>query len=357
MRQAMVEAPVPLAAKVAALRDAAAYPGRPGPVTAIETHMSWVFLTGEHVFKLKKPTRSDGLDCSTLAARRFFCIEELRLNRRLAPQVYLDVVALRQGPDGALRIAPEGAVADWLVMMRRLPATLMLDQLLAQRQARPEQLAPVAALLAGFYRGLAPALTDAAQYRARLACEVDRSEARLCDPELGLDPQPTRALHARLRACLHECDGLLAARVRAGRVVEGHGDLRPEHVWLGSPPAIIDCLEFSLALRTLDSADELGFLALECERLGAPELGAALLAQHRELSGDAPPPALVDLYQAMRACVRAGIALWHLKEARYQGSPVWRARATSYLSLAAARLQRCGGGAACQVPAAPAGAS
>ena len=153
-------------------------------------------------------------------------------------------------------------------------------------------------------------------------------------------------------------DRSIALRVyRAGRVVEGHGDLRPEHVWLGSPPAIIDCLEFSLALRTLDSADELGFLALECERLGAPELGAALLAQHRELSGDAPPPALVDLYQAMRACVRAGIALWHLKEARYQGSPVWRARATSYLSLAAARLQRCGGGAACQVPAAPAGAS
>lgn len=344
----MPEPLVPLAAKVQALREGAAYPSRSGAVEAIETHMSWVFLAGEHVFKLKKPTRSDGLDCSTLAARRFFCIEELRLNRRLAPWVYLDVVALRQGPDGALRIGAVGEVVDWLVMMRRLPAALMLDQLLAQRQARPEHLARVAALLAGFYRGQPPAITDPARYRAQLAREIDRSELKLCDPELGFDTQATRDLYARLRACLHQCEGLLEARVRAGRVVEGHGDLRPEHVWLGTPTAIIDCLEFSLELRTLDSADEVAFLALECERLGAPELGAALLAQHRECSGDAPAPELVDFYQAMRACLRAGIALWHLKEPRYQGSPVWHSRTVSYLQLAAARLQHCSGAPGCR---------
>lgn len=352
----MPEPMVPLAAKVDALRQACAYQGRPGAVSAVETHMSWVFLTTEHVFKLKKPTRSDGLDCSTLAARRFFCIEELRLNRRLAPWVYLDVVALRQGADGALRVDAEGDVVDWLVMMRRLSADCMLDHLIAQRRARAEYLAPVAALLAAFYRGLPPAITDPRRYHAQLAREIDRSEAKLCDPELGLASEPTRALFTRLRARLRECEGLLAARVGAGWVVEGHGDLRPEHVWLGTPPAVIDCLEFSLELRTLDSADELGFLALECERLGAADVGTALLAQHRELSGDAPAPALVDLYQALRACVRAGIALWHLKEPRYQGSPVWRARAMSYLQLAAARLQRCSGGpAGTPMPTAPEG--
>ncbi len=89
----------------------------------------------------------------------------------------------------------------------------------------------------------------------------------------------------------------------AGRIVEGHGDLRPEHIWLGEPPAIIDCLEFSAELRTLDVADELGFLALECERLGAPQLGRALLDAYAGAAGDVPDAALVDFYQAWRACV------------------------------------------------------
>ena len=123
-------------------------------------------------------------------------------------------------------------------------------------------------------------------------------------------------------------------RVRAGRVVEGHGDLRPEHVWLGEPPAIIDCLEFSAELRTLDTADELAFLALECERLGAPQLGRALLDAFAEFTGDVPAPALVDFYQAFRACVRANIAIRHLREARYRDDPKWPRRAREYLALA-----------------------
>jgi aminoglycoside phosphotransferase family enzyme len=332
---------VPLEAKVAALRSLSTYPGLSGAVEAIETHMSWVFLTAEHVFKLKKPTRSDGLDCSTLAARRFFCIEELRLNRRLAPWVYLDVVALRQGADGVLRIDQEGTVVDWLVMMRRLSADLMLDRLLARREAGPEHLRQVAAQLAAFYRSLPPAITDARRYQRQLERQIDGAEAKLRDPELAFEAGRVLAVCAALRACQRACAGLAEARVRAGRIVEGHGDLRAEHVWLGTPPAIIDCLEFSAELRIADSADEVAFLALECERLGAAEFGEVLLAQYRELSGDAPDAALVDFYQAMRACVRAGLALWHLKEARYRGNPAWHDRALHYLELAGSHARRC----------------
>lgn len=338
----MFEAGVGLDAKVASLRRPATYPARPASIEAIETHMSWVFLTPDHVFKLKKPVRSDGLDFSTLERRRFYCTEELRLNRRLAPAVYLDVVALRQGPDGTLALAATGGVVvDWLVMMRRLAADLMLDALLARGRAGVDQMRQVAAQLAAFHRRLPPALHDPMLYGERLAGELAEQERRLCDPELAFDEREVRPVAARLRGFLRGNGAVLAARVAAGRVVEGHGDLRPEHVWLGTPPAIIDCLEFSLALRTVDGIDEAAFLAMECERAGAADLGRVLLERYAALADDAVDPALVHFYQGLRAFVRAGLALWHLKEAHYRGSPRWRQRAADYLQLAARHALAC----------------
>jgi len=333
--------PLSLESKVAALRRPDAYPGQPDTVEAVETHMSWVFLTREHAFKLKKPVRYDGLDFSTLATRRLFCNEELRLNRRLTASVYLDVVALRRDAVGALRIGTAGTVVEWLVMMRRLPADLMLDRLLAQGKQHADQIRPVAMQLAAFYRSLRPAVTDSAIYLERLRRDIDECERRLCDPELAVDVEDARSLCAQLRSVLRERPELFAARVQAGKIIEGHGDLRPEHICLETPPAIIDCLEFSQELRTLDIADELGFLGLECERLGAPQLGRVLLDVYGELTGDIPGLALIDYYQAFRACIRAGLAIAHLKEARYRDSPKWPLRARHYLRLAGEHLQRC----------------
>ena len=327
--------------KVAALRQPSAWPVPPDSVEVIETHMSWVFLTPQEVFKLKKPVRSDGLDFGTLARRRFFCEEEVRLNRRLAPSVYLDVLTLRAHPPGAQGLWGAGDVVDWLVVMRRLPADRMLDHLLATGAAGPGHMRQLAALLSGFYAGLPPALHDPDVYCERLAREIARHEARLCDPALAFPVADVRPVCAQLRLFLQHRRELLAARVRGGRIVEGHGDLRPEHIWLGAPPAIIDCLEFSVELRTVDSADELAFVALECERAQAAGLGLVLLQEFAALSGDAPPAPLTAFYQGLRGCVRAGIALWHLKEPRYRGSPVWRERAGQYLHLAAEHAREC----------------
>jgi uncharacterized protein len=332
---------VPFESEVAALRQSETYPEGPEAVEAIETHMSWVFLTGSHAYKLKKPVRYDGLDFGSLATRHFYCSEELRLNRRLSSDVYLDVVALRQDALGALRIAGTGAVVEWLVKMRQLPADRMLDQLLTQGAARPGLMGPVAAQLADFYRGLRPAISDAPRYLGRLRRDIAQCEGRLRDPDVVDYIEDARPLCDQLRAFLAQRPELFAARVQAGRIVEGHGDLRPEHICMETPPAIIDCLEFSADLRTLDVADELGFLALECERLHAPQVGRALLDSYGDLSGDHPEAALVDWYQAFRACVRAGLAIWHLKEARYRDSPRWALRSRHYLRLAGEHLQRC----------------
>lgn len=335
------EAHVSLEAKVAALRQPAAWPVPPASVEVIETHMSWVFLTPQQVFKLKKPVRPDGLDFGTLVRRRFFCEEEVRLNRRLAAPVYLDVLPLRADAQGALGLWAEGEVVDWLVVMRRLPADRMLDRLLATGAAQAGDMRQLAAQLSAFYAGLPPVLHDPEVYCERLAREIAHHEARLCDPDLAFPSGAVRPVCADLRLFLLHRRDLLAGRVRAGRIVEGHGDLRPEHIWLGEPPAIIDCLEFSLDLRTVDSADELAFVALECERAGAGDLGRVLLQEFAARSGDDPPPELIAFYQGLRGCVRAGIALWHLKEPRYRGSPVWRERARRYLQLAAGHARDC----------------
>jgi aminoglycoside phosphotransferase family enzyme len=336
----MPDRSISIAAKVAALREPGCFPDLPQRVEVIETHMSWVFLTEQFVYKLKKPARYDGLDCSMLETRRFYCEEEVRLNRRLAPEVYEGVVALRQDGQGLLRIGLDGEVVDWLVWMRRLSAHLTLDRLIVAGSATPTHMRRIAEHLAAFYRRLSPAVTDPDAFAARLRREIDTVEKELCEPAWAMPADEVKAVCTRLRAALDGCRDVLEARVRAGRIVEGHGDLRPEHVWLGEPIAIIDCLEFSAELRTLDVADELGFLALECERLDAPELGRALFDAFAEFTGDVPDPALIDLYQAFRACVRANIAIRHLREACYRDDPKWPRRAREYLALAVGRMAR-----------------
>jgi aminoglycoside phosphotransferase family enzyme len=137
--------------------------------------------------------------------------------------------------------------------------------------------------------------------------------------------------------------GLLDARAAERRIVEGHGDLRPEHVYLTDPPAIIDCIEFDRSLRVRDPADELAFLALEGERLGCPALDGWLFGAWRTLAADEVPRALVEFYKARNALVRARIAIWHLEDSG-SGSAMpaqaWRDRAGDYLRRAEACIGR-----------------
>lgn len=332
---------VSIETKVAALRHPSAYPGNPAPVEAVETHMSWVFLTGLSAYKLKKPVAYGRLDFRALDARRFYCLEELRLNRPLAEWVYLDVVALRADPAGTLRIDAEGAVVDWLVKMRRLAPHLMLDRMVEAGTAEAKHLREVAAYLVRFYRTLPPAAVSYREYVDSLESEIDECERELCQAAFDLEVDTVRSLCRRLHRIVARRPDLFEARVAAGWIVEGHGDLRPEHIYLGTRLAVIDRIEFSAELRTLDSLDEMGFLALECERLGAVRLGTVLLETYRELAGDTGGEVLLHFYQGLRACVRAKVTIWHLREARYRDSAKWPARTRLYLGLAARHMQSC----------------
>jgi uncharacterized protein len=331
---------VSLADKVRFLRRPEAYHPPARSVSAIETHMAWVFLSGEYAYKLKKPVHYEFLDFRTLAARRRTCWEEVRLNRRLAPHVYLGVVPLTLEPDGGLALGGSGPVTDWLVRMRRLPSDGMLDRVLAAGTWSPEDLGPAAELLARFYASLSPVPLEPEEYVSRFRRHIEDTERELIRPSFGLPEEDIRRI---ARGQIQFLDGhtrLLHARVEEGCVVEGHGDLRPDHIYLGPPPAVIDCLEFSRELRIADPADELSFLDLECGRLGSPAAGAFFLRVYRERTGDAPPDLLRSFYRSFRALVRAKLAIWHLRDDHVADPDRWRTRAHRYLVLAREALLR-----------------
>lgn len=294
----------------------------------IETHMAWVFLTEDRAWKLKKPVRMPYLDHTSLEQRHHSCVQELRLGRRLAANVYLEVVPLVAGPRG-LALGGEGEIVDWLVAMRRLPAARMLPRMLAAGTATPADTDALADLLVVFYRDAPRVPWSGADYRARLRATVVAQAAELIDR--GAARSRVDAIAAAQLAALEREASLLDQRIADGRVVDAHGDLRPEHVCVESPPVVIDPLEFNDELRMLDAASELAFFALECERLRAAWFGNRLLVRYLERSGDRVPPAVFALYHNQHALTRALIALRHLDDATPAEQPRWRATADQYL--------------------------
>lgn len=329
-------------AKVGALKQRDTYPERPARIEAIETHMSWVFLTERHAYKLKKPVRYEFLDFSTIEARRHDCEEEVRLNRRLARDVYLGVVALTALPGGGMRIGGEGEVIDWLVKMRRLPAERTLQEAIRRGSWTEDDVRRVASLLGEFYARAEPVEVGVAEYRERFARDIGANLAELEKPEHRLPEEQVRRVHAVQLDFLERRKDLFDARVEESRIVEAHGDLRPEHVYIGPQALITDCLEFNLQFRTLDPADELAFLAMECDRLGAPSIGPLLFETYQEITGDRPPEVLVLFYKGARACLRAKLALWHLREPVVREPQKWRGLAADYLGLADGFARRLG---------------
>lgn len=325
-----------LAATVAALRRPGTYPGRVGRVDTIETHMSWVFLTEDHAYKLKKPQRTRWFDHTGREARRRACESELHLNRRISPQVYLAVLPL-VAIGGARRVGVPGRILDWLLTMRRLPAGRMLDAEIARGTVDRSRVRRAAGLLSSFYLGSEPAGWTAPEYRARLAADIQAKHSSLARARYQLDPALLAVVADAQRRWLTEHADLLA--LRAPQVGDLHGDLRPEHVYLGEEPAFIDCLDFDRELRLLDPISELAFLALECRRLGDPRVGRWFLEGYAASTGDLPLEPLVRFYQSYHAVVRAAVAVWHLDDEALDHSRDWRGKALRYLELARDILQ------------------
>ncbi len=279
-----------------------------GGVEVLETHISYVFLTARSAYKLKKAVRFPFVDLSTLEKRYQSCRAEVELNRRLAPQVYLGVVPVRRHGEGSFRLGgSRGPVVDYLVHMRRLPRERMLDRLIARGEIAPGEVEPLLELLVRFYTNLAPCMLRPEQYLNRFQHWVDDNAQSLEQLLTGSLRPLAAAAQTAQRLFLKLGAEQLRRRVCDGRIVEGHGDLRPEHICLIQPPVVFDCLEFSLPLRQVDVADEVSFLEVECEVLGSPELGRRVRNRVLQACGDRPGGKLLAFYKSYRACVRAKV--------------------------------------------------
>jgi aminoglycoside phosphotransferase family enzyme len=324
---------VSLAAKVAFLQTPGAHGAGAGPIACQETHMSWLFLTQDEVYKLKKPVRFSYLDFSSPERRHAACNAELALNRRLAGDVYKRVVPLtRLG--NVMAIDGPGDIIDWLVVMRRLDEDRTLEHLLLAGRLSPRQLNPLIAVLATFYRRAARVPVTPAVHIERWRQSLKANRPILLDPRLDLPAALVRQIDHRQRQFLEQRSELLAERTRRRLIVDGHGDLRPEHIWLGSGVRIIDCLEFNAELRAVDPLDELAFLFLECGRLDAAHHGGYIV---RRLANALPggfSPELFTFYCSYRATLRARLAIAHLLEERPRSPQKWRPLALGYLRAA-----------------------
>jgi len=292
----------------AAMSQTAFYAHAPADVELHETHISWVFLAGDRAFKLRKPVIFPFLDYGTAERRRHMCEEELRLGRRLAPDLYLGLRAVVPRGDGfVLAEAGHADACEHVVEMRRFDEARTLAARLERGEVDEDQARALARRIAAFHADadLAPPDSFGPQQVAATVSENFTTLLAFAD-EIG-DPR-LAAAHRFAVAFLHGQHDELAARAAAGCVRDCHGDLRAEHVILDGQVEIFDPVEFDPALRLIDVAADLAFLVMELEEAGRADLARALVEEYRTAGGDDGGDAVLGFYAAYRAWVRAKVA-------------------------------------------------
>jgi aminoglycoside phosphotransferase family enzyme/predicted kinase len=286
------------------------YPHHPDEVIVRETHISWVFLVGPFAYKLKKPVALEFLDYGTPERRREMCREEVRLNRRLAPDIYLGVRGLVLDDSRLEFVADDDIRAvEFVVEMRRYEERDTLASRLSRGEVRTEQVKRVGRALARFHAHARPVHdVDVPVMAVERRFERNLQELVNWIEQRG-EIERAQALDRFAHAFLTRHAALLHRRAAEGWVREGHGDLRAEHVLVDGTVDVVDCVEFDPALRQLDVAEDLAFLVLDLAAHGGEHLCELLVGAYRDAGGNPGDDRLINFYAAYRALVRAKVAL------------------------------------------------
>ena len=310
----MIAAPT-VAEIIHGLSQPEAYTERPSAVEVVQTHLSALFFVGSHVYKVKKPVNFGFVDYSTLEKRRFYCEQEVVLNRRLCPDLYLGVVGITAGP-GGLVVEGAGTPVEYAVKMVRMPHDRMLDILLDRSQVTPEMTDRVARRLSEFHAQAetGPAISAYGEPKA-VAANTEENFTQ-CEPYIGRSI--TRRQWERIRSYsykfLSDHQDLLWERVAGGRIRDCHGDVHSQHVCFANGLYIYDCIEFNERFRYCDVAAEIAFLAMDLDYHDSPDLASRLIATYGDLSGDAGLGQVMRYYQCYRAYVRGKVESFRLDD-------------------------------------------
>ncbi|MDS4029526.1 MAG: AAA family ATPase [Candidatus Contendobacter sp.] len=332
------------AALIAALRQPARYPHPVATVEHLQTHISHVLLAGDYAYKIKKPLNLGFLDFTSLERRKYYCEEELRLNGRLAPEIYLNCLPIGGEPANPV-LGGGGTAIEYAVRMRRFPQKALLDRVLATGRLKPRHLDALARRLAEFHRAI-PAADPAASFGKPEQVRQPMLDDFTCTRPLLADPTDREILAAVGRWTLAASERLwprLAERKAGGWIRECHGDLHLGNMVLTDAEQIVifDCIEFNDDFRWIDVINDLAFLTMDLRFRGAGGFAQRLLNTYLEYSGDFAGAALLSYYQVYRAMVRAKI---NAIQASQDGIPepariAVRAACRDYLRLALALTQ------------------
>lgn len=292
-----------------------AYPDPTGDVCLIQTHVSWIFLAGKFAYKIKKPVDFGFLNFSTLDRRMFYCQEEVRLNRRLCPEIYLGVIPLRATAAGAA-FHGDGPVIDYAVKMIRLPAERMADQLLAQGELTVAEVRRIAATVAEFHRR-AERSREIDSYGSLEAIGRNWAENfRQTEEFAGITIARTelRRLRKWVEDFMVTKAELFAGRVAGGFIRECDGDIHLENICLTDRVCIFDCIEFNNRFRYTDTAADIAFTLMDLEYHGRRDLAGIFLQEYLAASGDLGAVPLVGFYCIYRAFIRGKVESFRLKD-------------------------------------------
>ncbi|MDP2827935.1 MAG: AAA family ATPase [Sulfuricellaceae bacterium] len=309
------------------LLDPSCYDHPVESIECIETHISWVFLTGEFAYKLKKPLKLGFLDFSSLEKRHFYCEEELRLNRRFAPDLYLGVTPIC-GPSEHPRLNGPGNVLDYAVKMRQFPQSALLDRKLLAGELTPSRIDSIAREIARFHLAnsgdVPPGIGDPDHV---LQQAMDNFE-QIKEGSDWTDALAALQSWSAVTFALHRHH--FESRLQSGFIRECHGDLHLGNMaWLDDQPILFDCIEFSPELRWIDIISDLAFTVMDFHDHGRPELAHRFLNAWLEQTGDHDGLAILPWYLVYRAMVRAKVA--HI---RARQAPLEHSSFTDYLALA-----------------------
>lgn len=323
-------------AAVAFLLDPASYAAT-GPVEAIETHISRIFLTGERAYKMKRAVKLPYVDFSTPALRLAACEKEVELNSRTAPGLYLGVRRITREADGKLAFDGTGQMVDAAIEMVRFDQSRLLDRMATAGELTPALMTAVARMIVGYHRS-APTVHDGSG-SSNIAGVLDINEAGFATSHVFTKAE-VKTLAEAFRTALARHSGLLDRRQAAGKIRRCHGDLHLRNICLfDGEPRLFDCIEFNDQIASIDVLYDLCFLLMDLWHRGFPQLANLVMNRYLDEADDEDGFALLPFFMAVRAAVRAHVTATQVEEGSADSDKLI-AQARSYFELARTFLQQ-----------------